>query len=153
MPVFPKKKPGVGICFRLSIGRLALDWKICAGAIVELFRFLAQLLFTKTIKMKISVTAPNLKMLLTLVFFSFMQLALLAQDSGSSSSSTSTTTRKVDVSINNDAWYTNPIVWVIGGALFILLLVALLRSGGSSSTTSASDRVTVTKTVERDTDV
>ena len=104
--------------------------------------------------MKISVRPQNVKMLITLVFFSFMQLVLLAQDSGSSSSSSSTTTtRKVDVSIDNDAWYANPIVWVIGGALFILLLVALLRGGGSSSTTSASDRVTVTKTVERDTDV
>ena len=42
--------------------------------------------------------------------------------------------RKVDVDIdlnknNNSQWYNNPIVWVIGGAVFILLLVALLRGG------------------------
>ena len=52
----------------------------------------------------------------------FINVALYAQE------------RKVDVDIDvdkgNDAqWYTNPIVWVIGGAVFILLLVALLRGG------------------------
>lgn len=36
---------------------------------------------------------------------------------------------KIDVNVNKggSAWYTNPIVWVIGGAVFILLLVALAR--------------------------
>ncbi|GAB4091908.1 hypothetical protein [Flaviaesturariibacter terrae] len=39
-------------------------------------------------------------------------------------------TKSVDVNINtkgNSAWYSNPIVWIIGAAVFILLLVALLR--------------------------
>jgi apolipoprotein N-acyltransferase len=43
----------------------------------------------------------------------------------------------VDVDINvkkESAWYENPVVWVIGGAVFILLLVALLRSGERRST-------------------
>ena len=38
----------------------------------------------------------------------------------------------IDVNINlkkEPAWYQNPVVWVIGGAVFILLLVALLRGG------------------------
>ena len=36
----------------------------------------------------------------------------------------------VDISVKKEsAWYQNPIVWVIGGAVFILLLVALLRGG------------------------
>lgn len=36
----------------------------------------------------------------------------------------------VDVSLKKESeWYQNPIVWVIGGAVFILLLVALLRGG------------------------
>lgn len=42
----------------------------------------------------------------------------------------------VDVDINvkkESAWYQNPIVWVIGGAVFILLLVALLRGGEKRS--------------------
>ena len=34
---------------------------------------------------------------------------------------------KVDVDHGN--WYANPIVWIIGAAVFILLLVALLRGG------------------------
>ena len=45
---------------------------------------------------------------------------------------------KVDININKDSggssnWYTNPIVWIIGGAVFILLLVALLRNNNSRS--------------------
>lgn len=37
---------------------------------------------------------------------------------------------EVDVNINKDEgsnWYTSPMVWVIGAAVFILLLVALTR--------------------------
>lgn len=40
--------------------------------------------------------------------------------------------KKVDININSksgNAWYTSPIVWIIGAAVFILLLVALLRGG------------------------
>jgi hypothetical protein len=33
----------------------------------------------------------------------------------------------VDVGKESDGWYASPVVWVIGGAVFILLLVALLR--------------------------
>lgn len=55
----------------------------------------------------------------TLMIFLF-NIALYAQD------------KKIDVDIKigkeaNSQWYSNPIVWVIGGAVFILLLVALLR--------------------------
>lgn len=61
----------------------------------------------------------------------------------------------IDVDINKDGgnnFMSSPWMWVAGGALFILLLVALTRGGGSRSSTSGSgDRVTVTKTVERDT--
>lgn len=52
-------------------------------------------------------------------------LALLAQEGGA----------KVDVDIHKDngsVWYTNPIVWIVGAAIFILLLVALLRGNNSS---------------------
>jgi hypothetical protein len=36
---------------------------------------------------------------------------------------------KVDINKGGDSagWYTNPIVWIVGAAVFILLLVALLR--------------------------
>ena len=40
----------------------------------------------------------------------------------------------VDISVKKESeWYQNPIVWVIGGAVFILLLVALLRGGEKKS--------------------
>ena len=41
--------------------------------------------------------------------------------------------KKLDVDINvnkdNEQWYAQPWVWIVGGAVFILLLVALLKSG------------------------
>jgi len=42
----------------------------------------------------------------------------------------------IDINVDldrKDNWYQNPIVYVIGGAVFILLLVALLRGNKSSS--------------------
>lgn len=42
----------------------------------------------------------------------------------------------IDVDINtkgNNNWYTQPWVWIVGGAVFILLLVALLRGSGSKA--------------------
>ena len=64
---------------------------------------------------------------LLLLIFSFVApVMLLAQEGGA----------KVDVDIHKDGgntWYTNPIVWVVGAAVFILLLVALLRGNNSRS--------------------
>ena len=54
----------------------------------------------------------------------FLSIIAFAQDKG------------IDVDINvkkEQAWYQNPVVWVIGGAVFILLLVALLRGGEKKS--------------------
>lgn len=105
--------------------------------------------------MKQSSTIFNLKMFFALLVFNALQLVLLAQDSTSSSSSTTTSTTSTSIDMNDSgAWYTSPWVWVIGAAVFILLLIALLRGGGGSNRTDASrtDRVTVTKTVERDRD-
>ncbi len=67
-------------------------------------------------------------------------------------------TTKVDVNLNKDGnnaeWYASPWVWIVGAAVFIILLVALTSGGRSRrSSTTSGDRVTVTKTVERDTDV
>ena len=39
----------------------------------------------------------------------------------------------VDINKGGGGWYTNPIVWIVGAAVFILLLVALLRGGNRSS--------------------
>jgi hypothetical protein len=60
----------------------------------------------------------------TVLLSSFLSVISFAQDKG------------IDVDINvkkEQAWYQNPIVWVIGGAVFILLLVALLRGGEKRS--------------------
>ena len=40
--------------------------------------------------------------------------------------------KKIDINIDkkdNNQWYTQPWVWIVGAAVFILLLVALLRGG------------------------
>ena len=48
----------------------------------------------------------------------FFALPLLAQDKGTN----------IDVDVNKGGdWYTQPWVWIVGGAIFVLLLLALLR--------------------------
>lgn len=40
----------------------------------------------------------------------------------------------IDVNVKKESdWYTQPWVWIVGGAVFILLLVALLRGGSRRS--------------------
>ena len=72
-------------------------------------------------------------------------LALLAQEKS--------TDINVDINKTDDTanWYASPWVWIVGAALFIILLVAL-TSGRSRGSSGSSDKVTVTKTVRRDTD-
>lgn len=71
--------------------------------------------------MKMRTSAAKLVMLV----LSFLApVILLAQEGGA----------KIDVDINKDngsTWYTNPVVWIIGAAVFILLLVALLRGNNA----------------------
>jgi quinol-cytochrome oxidoreductase complex cytochrome b subunit len=93
----------------------------------------------------------TLKTFVTLLIFNFIQLTVWGQETEGSSSSTSSTKTTITTTEQTDFW-TSPWVWVIGAAVFILLLVALLRGGSSRTTAGASDRVTVTKTVQRDTD-
>lgn len=61
-----------------------------------------------------------MKQISLLMISAFFSLLAVAQDGGAAD---------INVDINKDSggWYTNPIVWVIGAAVFILLLVALLR--------------------------
>jgi hypothetical protein len=65
-------------------------------------------------------------------------------------------TTEVNVDLNknngNSTWYSSPWVWVVGAAVFIILLVALTSGGRGRSTNSTGEKVTVTKTVRRDTD-
>ena len=62
----------------------------------------------------------------------------------------------IKVDINKDTpnnWYASPWVWVVGAAVFIILLVALTSGGSSRRSKSTGEKVTITKTVRRDTDV
>lgn len=77
---------------------------------------------------KPSIMKKNLRNLclrfMSFILFTWCNIAAFAQDKGVD----------VDVSLKKESeWYTNPIVWVIGGAVFILLLVALLRGGEKKS--------------------
>ncbi|RYF90804.1 MAG: hypothetical protein EOO03_02855 [Chitinophagaceae bacterium] len=64
--------------------------------------------------------------------------------------STAVSTTETNTSTEATVWYTEPWVWVVGGAVLVLLIVALTRGGGSN-TTGRTDRVTVTKTTTSDT--
>lgn len=86
---------------------------------------------------KISLSLAYKSVLLFL--FSCMQMMLWAQDSTSTSRSTSVTTE----SSTTTEWYTQPWVWVVGGAVLLIILVALLR--GNSSKDKEVTRTTVIK--------
>jgi hypothetical protein len=65
--------------------------------------------------MKALTGIKNVWYTLSLLLFS---IVLYAQD------------KKVDVNLNvgeESPWYGNPVLWIIGAAVFILLLVALVR--------------------------
>ena len=95
--------------------------------------------------MKTLVKGMNLKMLFTFLVFNLIQLALIAQEE-----TTTTSTKKTNIEVTKtENWYAAPWVWIVGAAVFILLLVALIGGGRNRS----GDRVSVTRTVERDTDV
>ena len=69
------------------------------------------------------------------------QVMLWAQDSTGSSSSVSVT--KETTTTTSTDWYTQPWVWVVGGAVFLIILIALLR--GNSSSNKEVTRTTVVK--------
>mgnify|MGYP003578809476 CR=1 FL=1 len=60
------------------------------------------------------------------IYAAFISALVFAQEGGGDGAN-------LDVNVNTDSgggWYTNPVVWVIGAAVFILLLVALTRGSG-----------------------
>ena len=102
--------------------------------------------------MKKQYALSNLKALVTLVIVTLLNQFVYGQDNGSSGSSGGSTTTTTHTTTSNTStdWYTSPWVWVIAAAVLILLIVAL-SSGRRDS--GRSDKVTVTKTVRRDSDV
>ena len=65
----------------------------------------------------------GLKRILSLLTLAFLQVVVFAQEKS--------TDINVNVNKGGGGWYTQPWVWIVGGAIFILLLVALLRGGGN----------------------
>jgi len=95
--------------------------------------------------MKNLIKHGSLKYAILVVVLTLTQAIAWAQDSGTTAThqSTTTTTTTEQHATSTD-WYTQPWVWIVGGAVFILLIIALVR-GNSSSTTNRSDKVTITK--------
>jgi len=93
--------------------------------------------------MKQSIRRFSLATFITFLLLSAIQFISYAQDSTGTSKSTTITTE----STTTTTWYTQPWVWVVGGAVLILLLVALLRGGGSNTdkTSTHTSRTTVIK--------
>jgi hypothetical protein len=108
--------------------------------------------------MKSLTKSGRIKNFIALLTFSFMQLIVLAQDSGGGESSSTTSSSSTKISVTeSENWYASPWVWVVGAALFILLLIALLRGNSSSARTTSTgaahtDKVTVTKSVRTESD-
>ncbi len=100
--------------------------------------------------MKQLTKAFSYKTFVTMIMLALMQAVAFAQDStggGSSSTSSSTTS----TTSTTQTWYTEPWVWIVGGAVLLLLIIALMR--GNSNSDTRSDKVTVTKSVKTDTDM
>lgn len=91
------------------------------------------------------------KSFIAFLMLTFLQVMAFAQDAGSGSGSGSSSSTTSTTVTTQETWYTQPWVWVVGGAVLLLLIVALMR--GNSSSDTRSDRVTVTKSVKTDTDV
>lgn len=90
----------------------------------------------------------KLKSLYAIIFLAFNSAIVFAQDS----SSTSTSTRSSST-VTTETTTVEPWVWIVGAAILIIIIVALTRSSGSKTTAGTTDRVTVTKKVERENDL
>ena len=78
------------------------------------------------------------------ILSSIISLHLQAQDStGGSASSHTTTTTQTTMAIQ-------PWMWIVGGIVLLIIIIALLT--GKNKNAVSSDKVTFTKTVERDSD-
>ena len=90
-------------------------------------------------------TKPGIFKYAFLLFLATITNAIAwAQDSSvtATTQTTSTTT---------ETWYTEPWVWIVGGAVLILIIVALTR-GNKGDSTGRTDKVTVTKTTSSESD-
>ena len=80
--------------------------------------------------MKKATISNAYKFILTFIF-SCIQFLSFSQDSTGSS----TTVTKTSTTTTTSEWYTQPWVWVVGGAVLIIILVALFRGNSSKEVT------------------
>jgi hypothetical protein len=74
--------------------------------------------------MKMYYLQKYLRKLLALMTLCFLSTVVWAQDGGADVN--------LKITKEDTIWYTQPWVWILGGAVFLLLLVALLRGGGNN---------------------
>jgi Na+/H+ antiporter NhaC len=92
-----------------------------------------------------------MKQMISLRLKGFFVLAMVFLFSSIASAQDSTvTTTQTSRTATETTWHIEPWMWIVGAVVVLLILIGLFRG---KSTTVSSDRVTVTKTVERDTDV
>ena len=109
----------------------------------------------KTINMKKQFKSLYYSVATVVLMVLFQGIALAQDSSGSASTSSSAKSSSTTSTTTTDQmWYTQPWVWIVGGAILLLIIVALVRgnNGTSGTTAGRSDSVTVKKTVTRDTD-
>lgn len=65
-----------------------------------------------------------------------LPLLLWSQDDNNTGNTgnTSVTTERTTTTTTTTEWYTQPWVWIVGGAVLLIILVALLRGGSSRDT-------------------
>ena len=89
-----------------------------------------------------------------LLFFGLLSgIYAMAQDDGSSTHTESNTAVSHTQSAAAPAmWYTNPIVWVVGGAILLIVIILAVRSNSSSTTVvrDGGPTRTTTTTVRED---
>ena len=69
---------------------------------------------------------------LLLFIFALLQIPLWAQDNPNPNPNNNTSTTTTETTTTTTTWYTEPWVWIVGGAVLLLIIVALVRSGGST---------------------
>lgn len=115
------------------------------GVLVEYVQIVKHQPSTKKITMKLlQNSSVKMNMLFLLMFSAFGTFAQEQTGGATSGSTSSTVTTRTTTS---EMWYAQPWVWVVGGAVLLLLLIALLRDGSGKG---SADRVTITKTVDRE---
>lgn len=76
--------------------------------------------------MKMHLLEKYFKKFITILTICCVGVTAWAQDDGGAD-------LNVNINKGDGGWYTQPWVWIVGGAVFLLLLVALLRGGGNKN--------------------